>query len=167
MFWTILQDTPVGPLRLSGHREALLRLEFSTQIDRISYATLPADCQRCDAEFADAVRQLTLYFGGRLREFSLPLSPRGTAFQQKVWRQLQQVPWGTTASYGAVAKAIGQPTACRAVGLANSRNPLPILIPCHRIIGQQLSLIGYNGGLERKRVLLQLEGFRGAPPQSR
>lgn len=160
--WTVLPDTPVGPLRLTGHSAGLLRLEFSTQIDRIGFAPLPADCQRCDAEFADAIRQLTLYFAGRLREFSLRLSPRGTAFQQKVWLQLQRVPWGTTASYGELAKAIGQPTACRAVGLANSRNPLPILIPCHRIIGRQLSLTGYNGGLDRKRVLLQLEGFRGA-----
>lgn len=159
--WTILPDTPVGPLRLTGLGEGLLRLEFSTQIDRICFAPLPADCLRCDAEFADAIRQLTLYFAGRLREFTLRLLPRGTVFQQKVWQQLQQVPWGTTASYGELARAIGQPTACRAVGLANSRNPLPILIPCHRIIGRQRSLTGYNGGLDRKRVLLQLEGFRG------
>jgi len=159
--WTILPDTPVGPLRLTGHGEGLLRLEFSTQIDRICFAPLPADCPRCDAEFAEAIRQLALYFAGRLREFTLRLSPRGTAFQQKVWQQLQQVPWGTTASYGELAKAIGQPTACRAVGLANSRNPHPILIPCHRIIGRKLSLTGYNGGLDRKRSLLQLEGFRG------
>lgn len=152
----------MGPLRLTGHSEALLRLEFSTQRDCLGFSALPADCQRSDAEFADAIRQLTLYFGGRLREFSLPLLPQGTAFQQKVWRQLQQVPWGTTASYGELAMAIGQPTACRAVGLANSRNPLPILIPCHRIIGRQRSLTGYNGGLDRKRVLLQLEEFRGA-----
>ncbi len=159
--WTILPESPVGPLRLSGDDLGLQRLEFSLRADCACFAALPPDWPESVSVFRDAIRQLQLYFSGRLKQFTLPLSPAGTAFQQKVWRQLQQVPWGVTASYADVARAIGQPAACRAVGLANSRNPLPILIPCHRIIGRQRSLTGYNGGLERKRVLLTLEGFSG------
>lgn len=156
--WSLLPDSPLGPLRIIGDSAGLRRLEFSRQTADTPFADLPADCPRRDADFREVLRQLELYFRGQLRQFTLPVAPQGTAFQLQVWNQLQQVPWGTTASYGELAAAIGRPTACRAVGLANSRNPLPILIPCHRIIGSQRSLTGYSGGLDRKRLLLELEG---------
>jgi len=157
--WAILPESPVGPLRLIGTRTCLHRLEFSSRNGVAAFPALPIDCIHCESDFDEPLRQLGEFFSGQLRHFTVSLAPLGTVFQQKVWQQLQQVPWGTTASYGEIAAAIGQPTASRAVGLANSRNPLPILIPCHRIIGRQRSLTGYNGGLERKRILLQLEGF--------
>ena len=158
--WAMLPASPVGPLRLIGSRTGLHRLEFSARAGQAAFTALPANCIHRESDFCEALQQLEKFFRGHLRQFTVPLMPMGTAFQQKVWQQLLQVPWGATASYGEIATAIGQPTASRAVGLANSRNPLPILIPCHRIIGRQRSLTGYNGGLERKRILLQLEGFR-------
>lgn len=158
--WAVLPESPVGPLRLIGNHTGLHRVEFSQQSSQACFSALPPDCILREADFRDALLQLKDYFRGHLRQFTVPLMPLGTVFQLKVWQQLQRVPWGTTASYGELAAAIGQPTASRAVGLANSRNPLPILIPCHRIIGHQRSLTGYNGGLDRKRILLQLEGFR-------
>jgi methylated-DNA-[protein]-cysteine S-methyltransferase len=104
------------------------------------------------------VEQLQAWFAGRLRTFQLPLRPAGTQFQQKVWHALQQIPWGQTASYARIAADIGQPSACRAVGLANGRNPIPVIIPCHRIIGSNGQLVGYSGGLEIKHTLLAIEG---------
>ena len=107
---------------------------------------------------SEAQHQLQEYFEGRLRQFTLPVAPAGTPFQQRVWQELQKVPWGTTTTYGKIAKRIGQPTAVRAVGSANGRNPVAIVIPCHRVIGSDGSLTGYAGGLATKRRLLQLEG---------
>lgn len=106
-----------------------------------------------------AFAQLELYLSGRLREFTLPLRPEGTAFMQKVWRKLGEVPYGHTASYQDIAAAIGSPKAARAVGQANHRNPIPIFIPCHRIIGAHGDLTGYGGGLAMKKKLLGLEGY--------
>lgn len=105
----------------------------------------------------EAARQLTRYFDGSLQSFSLPLSPAGTAFQQAVWQALQQIPFGETRSYQQIANAIGNPKAVRAVGTANSRNPVAIVIPCHRVIGANGNLTGYAGGLEKKAWLLQHE----------
>lgn len=101
---------------------------------------------------------LARYFAGELQSFSLPLQPHGTPFQQAVWHQLLQIPYGQTRTYGELAKALGKPGAARAVGMANHRNPISILIPCHRVIGADGSLTGYGGGLDMKRFLLQLEG---------
>ncbi|GFD78714.1 hypothetical protein KUL118_15760 [Tenacibaculum sp. KUL118] len=108
-----------------------------------------------------ACRQLQAYFDGNLREFDLPLSPKGTAFQNQVWHALKQVKYGETASYLDIAKAIGNPKAVRAVGMANGRNPIAIVVPCHRIIGSNKTLTGYAGGLSRKQYLLNLEGAQG------
>jgi len=108
-------------------------------------------------------RQLAEYFAAERREFTLSLAPHGTAFERGVWRALAAIPYGETRSYAEVAMAIGRPTACRAVGRANGRNPIAVVIPCHRVIGSDGSLTGYGGGLELKRLLLDLEGAgRGA-----
>ena len=155
--FTVLPDTPIGPLRLVGDEAGLRRLEFAQSAATADFPQPPAGWVRSDADFREASRQLELYFSRQLRVFTLPLAPEGTAFQLRVWRQLLVVPWGETATYGEIAAGIGQPSACRAVGLANSRNPLPIFIPCHRIIGRNQSLTGYNGGLGRKQCLLDLE----------
>ena len=104
-----------------------------------------------------ARQQLEEYFAGKRRRFTLPLAPKGTAFAQKVWRALQDIPYGETRSYLQIAQAVGNPRACRAVGMANHRNPIMVIIPCHRVIGSDGSLTGYAGGLEMKRYLLQLE----------
>src|SRR5262249_46745434 len=112
---------------------------------------------RDDAVFAGPRTQLTEYFGGGRAEFELPLLPEGTPFQRKVWNALCEIPYGETISYGELARRIGQPTAARAVGLANGSNPLPIVVPCHRVIGADGSLTGFGGGIERKRWLLAHE----------
>jgi methylated-DNA-[protein]-cysteine S-methyltransferase len=111
------------------------------------------------APLAAAIRQLSEYFAGSRRVFDLPLRMQGTLFQQRVWRQLAEIPYGTTWSYGELAKRIDNPSASRAVGLANGRNPISILVPCHRVIGADGSLTGYGGGLDRKRWLLAHEGL--------
>jgi methylated-DNA-[protein]-cysteine S-methyltransferase len=113
---------------------------------------------RDDGAFADAIAQLRAYFAGELRTFELPLAPHGTPFQRRVWDALLAIPYGTTTTYGRLAQQLGDPRAVRAVGLANGRNPIPIIIPCHRVIGANGSLIGYGGGLERKQWLLEREG---------
>jgi methylated-DNA-[protein]-cysteine S-methyltransferase len=107
----------------------------------------------------EAVRQLSEYFAGTRRTFHLPLRLQGTEFQQRVWRELTEIPYGETWSYGQLARRIGNPNASRAVGLANGRNPISILVPCHRVIGADGSLTGYGGGLERKQWLLAHEGL--------
>ena len=108
----------------------------------------------------EAFRQLEAYLDGRLTVISLPVAPAGTPFQRRVWAVLQTIPYGETRSYGQVAAAVGNPKATRAVGMANNRNPIAIVIPCHRVIGADGTLVGYGGGLELKRRLLELEGCR-------
>lgn len=121
----------------------------------------PTGAEICETEvIREAARQLNAYFAGNLREFSLPLSPNGSAFMKKVWKALCGVPYGKTASYKEIATAIGNSKAARAVGLANNRNPIPIIIPCHRIIGSDGKLVGYGGGLDLKKRLLEIEGCR-------
>jgi methylated-DNA-[protein]-cysteine S-methyltransferase len=112
---------------------------------------------RDDAAFADAIVQLGEYFAGDRTTFDLPLAPSGTDFQLRVWRQLRTIPYGATCSYAEIARGIGAGNGFRAVGLANGRNPISIIVPCHRVIGANGSLTGYGGGLERKRFLLDLE----------
>jgi methylated-DNA-[protein]-cysteine S-methyltransferase len=110
-----------------------------------------------DRAFPEVKRQLLAYFSGELTSFELSLSPQGTEFQRQVWQALRTIPYGQTRSYGDVAKQIGRPLASRAVGAANGRNPLPIVIPCHRVIGSTGTLTGFGGGLEAKATLLRLE----------
>lgn len=119
---------------------------------------LPEDMQLCETPLLkEAVKQLKSYFSGELKEFTLPLEPSGTAFMKQVWSALCEIPYGETATYGKIAEKVGAPKAARAVGLANNRNPIPIFLPCHRVIGADGSLTGYRGGLEMKKLLLDLE----------
>jgi methylated-DNA-[protein]-cysteine S-methyltransferase len=117
---------------------------------------------RDDAPFAAAHAQLDEYFAGDRTEFDLPLHPSGTPFQLKVWDALRTIPYGEVRSYGEIAEQIGKPGAARAVGLANGRNPISIIVPCHRVIGASGALTGYGGGLERKQALLDLESRTAA-----
>ena len=162
MIYRVL-DSPVGGLLLARDDAGLRLIQFVGQAKAGPYTRgqqPPADWQRRDADFDDVVGQLEEYFAGRRRLFDLPLAPEGTAFQQRVWRALLDIPYGETISYGELAARIGQRSASRAVGLANGSNPLPIVIPCHRVIGANGKLTGYGGGLPIKQQLLALE--RGA-----
>lgn len=146
--------SPVGDLLLTGTGPTLAGCFFTGH----RHAADPSrGLVRDDAAFADASRQLGEYFAGERQTFDVELTPVGTAFQLRVWEQLRAIPYGETWSYGQLAQALGQPTASRAVGLANGRNPHSILVPCHRVIGADGSLTGYGGGMERKRFLLDLE----------
>jgi methylated-DNA-[protein]-cysteine S-methyltransferase len=151
-------DSPIGPLTLVAEDGVLAGLYMDGQQYRPDEETFGDR----DAElFHDAARQLADYFAGRLRTFDLPLSLAGTAFQGKVWAALRDIPYGETRGYGEIAVSIGQPTASRAVGLANGRNPISIIVPCHRVIGSTGKMTGYGGGVARKEYLLALE--RGLP----
>ncbi len=161
MFYRYL-DSPVGSLLLAGDDRKLKFLGFPEGKGKLipgSDWVLQNDC------FADVERQLSEYFDGRRRSFELELAPTGTAFQLAVLAALEKIPYGETCSYREIAQQIGRPAAVRAVGAANGRNPLPIVIPCHRVIGADGSLTGFGGGLETKRFLLKLEGIE--TPQSR
>jgi methylated-DNA-[protein]-cysteine S-methyltransferase len=150
----VLVDSPVGELLLAGDDTALKLISFQTGRHQVRPASLwKAD----DHPFEEVVRQLRAYFEGNLKTFDLALAPDGTPFQLAVWRALQEIPYGETISYGELARRVGSPQASRAVGAANGRNPLPIVIPCHRVIGGDGSLTGYGGGLRIKRTLLDLE----------
>ncbi len=118
----------------------------------------PEGWQRSPSDLADAVEQLQAYFAGELQRFTLPLAPEGTDFQRTVWQALTDIPYGQTISYGQLAASIGRPSASRAVGGANGKNPIPVIIPCHRVIGSDGSLTGFSGGLSLKRRLLRIEG---------
>jgi methylated-DNA-[protein]-cysteine S-methyltransferase len=151
-------DSPIGRLLLATDGEALTGLYMDTP----SHPPRGLDGWTPDpaaGPLPQAVRQLGEYFTGSRREFDLPLRMQGTEFQQRAWRSLMQIPYGKTRSYGEQAKSIGNPNASRAVGLANGRNPIAIVVPCHRVIGADGSLTGFGGGLERKRWLLAHEGL--------
>lgn len=147
-----VHESPIGPLTLISNGAALTFVEF----EKGRYPA-PSHPRGEDGIIAAARRQLDLYFMGKLQAFDLPLAAKGTPFQQKVWAALRAIPYGATRSYAQQAAAIGQPKAMRAVGLANGRNPIPIIVPCHRVIGANGSLTGFGGGIERKRALLELE----------
>ncbi len=154
--WTVM-PSPVGDLRIVERDGSIVAIEFSPFKQALDGRPLGA---RSDDEpvLAEAVRQLTAYFGRQLTRFDLPLAPVGTEFQQRVWEQLAKIGYGDTASYGEVAGKLGMTNAAsRAVGLANGRNPIPIVVPCHRVIGANGTLTGYAGGLARKQQLLELE----------
>ena len=151
-------DSPIGPLLLAGRNGTLTAIRFPLDGER--QAPEPG-WKLADAPFDDVRAQLDGYFAGRRQRFDLPLAPTGTAFQRKVLEALQAIPYGETRSYKEVAEAIGKPRAVRAVGAANGRNPIPIIIPCHRVIGSDGSLTGFGGGLATKRALLALERDAG------
>ena len=146
-------DSPVGTLTLAGQHDTLRHLRMEDQ----TYEPSHTGWERDNNAFGAAVEQLQAYFAGELRSFSLQLELFGTQFQRRVWAALQTIPYGETRSYGEIAEQIGAPGAFRAVGLANGRNPIGIIVPCHRVIGSNGSLTGYGGGLDRKRALLDLE----------
>lgn len=152
-YYTVL-ESPLGPILLVGDGANLTALNFQsgTQPREINPAW-----RRDEEAFAEVIAQLRAYFAGELRDFDLPLKPAGTPFQQEVWRQLQTVPYGETVSYGELAQRLGKPGAARAVGLANGANPLPLVIPCHRVVGSDGRLTGYGGGLPLKEALLAHE----------
>lgn len=148
-------DTPVGELLIAGNAAGLHYVSFPHGKHRVGPR---ADWRYDNSVFDDVCLQLEEYFAGRRRQFDLPLVPAGTPFQLEVLRALRQIPYGETRSYAHIAASIGKPRAVRAVGAANGRNPLPIIIPCHRVIGADGSLTGFGGGIETKRFLLALEG---------
>lgn len=163
MYYHIMQS-PIGGLLLAGDEDALHFVHFQNG----PRPTQPArDWQRSDTPFREAMRQLRAYFNGKLQQFDLPLAPEGTEFQMRVWRALRSIPYGETWSYGELARRIRKPTASRAVGAANGRNPIPVIIPCHRVIGANGALTGFGGGLPIKRKLLALEGCLSADAQSK
>ncbi|MFJ7043233.1 cysteine methyltransferase [Streptomyces sp. JV178] len=147
-------DSPYGPLTLVADDGVLCGLYMTGQRHRPPQETFgPRD----DTLLADAKEQLAAYFAGELRQFTLTLRLHGTPFQRGVWEQLARIPFGETRSYGELADALGSPKASRAVGLANGKNPVGIIVPCHRVVGSDGSLTGYGGGLDRKRRLLDFE----------
>jgi len=147
-------DSPLGPLRIAGDDAGLRRIDF---VSNRPSEDPPPDWREDAQALYEPARQLVAYFRGELRRFELELAPRGTAFQRAVWRELLNIPYGETISYGELARRIGRIGASRAVGGANGRNPIPVVIPCHRVIGSSGSLTGYGGGLPIKRLLLELE----------
>jgi methylated-DNA-[protein]-cysteine S-methyltransferase len=151
-------DSPIGPLTLvaaNGVLAGLYMVDHRHRPDDAAFGPREADL------FGEVTRQLDEYFAGRRRVFDVPLSMSGTPFQTRVWAALRDIPYGETRGYGQLAASIGQPKASRAVGLANGRNPISIIVPCHRVIGSTGKMTGYGGGLERKEYLLALE--RGLP----
>ena len=155
--------SPIGPLTLVAEAGQLAALYLDAQRHRPDDDSLGSPGDPDAAPFAAAARQLADYFAGQLTEFDLPLAPAGTDFQRRVWAALQTIPYGQTWSYAQLAEKIGNASAVRAVGLANGKNPIAVVIPCHRVIGADGSLTGYGGGLDRKRFLIDLEssGSRG------
>jgi methylated-DNA-[protein]-cysteine S-methyltransferase len=148
-------DSPLGRLALGAARDGLAALAFDTSVPG----------RRDDAALADAAAQLDAYFARERQKFDLLLALAGTPFQLRVWEEVRRIPYGTTISYRELARRVGRPAAIRAVGAANGATPVPIVIPCHRVVGSDGSLTGYGGGLGRKRALLELEGAlpRDAP----
>jgi methylated-DNA-[protein]-cysteine S-methyltransferase len=146
-------ETPIGRLLLISDGSGLRRIDFangkSHSAQQLHNENFPA--------LTETIRQLSDYFASELEEFDIPLAPEGTQFQKNVWRHLCEIPYGETISYGELARRIGNPKASRAVGLANGANPIPIIIPCHRVIGSDGKLTGYGGGLPVKEKLLALE----------
>ena len=153
-----VMESPVGPLTLVATDGVLSGLYMDEQRHRPMEELFgPRD----DTHAGEVIEQLEAYFAGDLKDFDVPLTLHGTDFQRRVWTELQRIPYGETTSYGELAERMGRPTAARAVGLANGKNPISIIVPCHRVIGSTGSLTGYGGGLPRKRYLLSFE--QGVP----
>jgi methylated-DNA-[protein]-cysteine S-methyltransferase len=153
VYYTTL-ESPAGRLLLASDARGLRLVSF----ERSKHSATPGADWKLDKEpFAEVIRQLQAYFRGELKEFDLPLAMEGTEFQLRVWNALRAIPYGETISYAELAERIGKPKAVRAVGLANGSNPIPIIVPCHRVIGSDGSLTGFGGGLSTKKMLLELE----------
>jgi len=150
----VWMESPVGKLLLVADEDGLIEIAFAE--GRTTPIVHP-EWTCGGALLGEPVRQLEAFFGGELRDFDLPLKPRGTPFQQRVWKLLREIPFGETISYGELARRAGNPAASRAVGLANGSNPIAIVIPCHRVIGSNGKLTGYGGGLQNKRWLIDFE----------
>lgn len=150
-------ETPIGRMRVVGDSEHVDRVDLPKSAGCRPDPSWKEARGKPPAALGEARRQLTEYFAGRRRAFDLPLAAGGTLFQQRVWDALRRIPYGETISYGELARRIGRPTASRAVGAANGRNPIAIVVPCHRVIGADGTLIGYGGGLPVKEALLALE----------
>ncbi len=150
MRWYAFAPSPIGELLLVASDDGLVRVEFPP-------SDAPADATRDDARLVPVMRQLDEYFAGKRVQFDLKIALHGTEFQLAVWHALQKIPYGETRSYSEIARTIGRPAAVRAVGAANGANPIPIIVPCHRVIGSNGSLTGFGGGLGVKRRLLDLE----------
>lgn len=158
MLATALLDTPIGRLRIAATEAGLAAVLFPNQKD-VSFPAREGGA-KARAHLDKAVKALDKYFKGKKKDFSgLTLAPSGTAFQLSVWRALAAIPYGETRSYADIARAIGNPKGMRAVGLANGKNPIPIIVPCHRVIGADGSLTGFGGGLPTKKWLLEFEGI--------
>lgn len=156
LFTTV--PSPIGDLLLLGARTDRATALTGLYCDPPPAGLPPADATRDDAAFSDASAQLDAYFAGERQDFDLPLAAVGSAFQSEVWTALRKVPYGTTTTYGALARSLGRPVgAARAVGACNGRNPIGIVVPCHRVIGATGAIVGYAGGLDRKRWLLAHE----------
>ena len=153
MEYSALYNSPVGPLFLVENGCALTRLTFGHTQSSVPYVNASHESPLLH----EAKKQLDAYFKGNLTVFDLPLEPAGTPFQKQVWNALREIPYGHTRTYAQIAAIIGRPAACRAVGGANHLNPIAIIIPCHRVIGANGSLVGYAGGISIKRQLLELE----------
>lgn len=156
-FYTYMQ-TPIGSLLIAGDGETIDLISFPTG-SRTKHPH--EDWRQDDDQFISTRQQLAAYFAGELRSFDVPLTLIGTDFQKSVWRALLEIPFGETISYGELAARIGRPKASRAVGAANGANPIPVIIPCHRVIGSNKSLTGFGGGVETKAFLLNHEGALG------
>ncbi|AXT38709.1 methylated-DNA--[protein]-cysteine S-methyltransferase [Alteromonas sp. BL110] len=166
MTYTGFVNSVQGPVKVEATDEGVTAIAFLSTNEAKQYNSLDGEVYAHTHLCANAITdeaccQLKAYFDGKLQEFDLPLTLKGTAFQTQVWKALQQVKYGETASYLDIAKAIGNPKAVRAVGMANGRNPIAIVVPCHRIIGSNKTLTGYAGGLPRKQYLLNLEEAQG------
>ena len=148
---TVVFDSPIGKLWLSAENGRLVYLSFKEE---------KTDKEITEPVLNEAVKQLSEYFAGSRRTFSLPLEPRGTEFQRAVWNELLKIPFGETKTYGEIAAAMGKPKASRAVGMGCNRNPIAIIIPCHRVVGKNGSLTGFAGGLDVKGKLLEHEGMK-------
>jgi methylated-DNA-[protein]-cysteine S-methyltransferase len=152
MVENIKVDSPLGTLRLTSRGDSLVEVSFIDKAETKYSNNVNSEV------LEQAVTQLNEYFNGKRTAFELPLSPDGTAFQKEIWQALQEIPYGQTITYGELSEKLGKPKAIRAVGTANGSNPIPIIIPCHRVVGSGQKLTGYSGGIERKRWLLQHEG---------
>ena len=150
-------ETPIGTMRVVGSARGIERVDLPRSAACEPDGSWRAAGTSPPAALREAERQLAEYFEGTRRDFDLPLSAEGTPFQRRVWDELRRIPYGQTISYGELARRIGKPTASRAVGAANGRNPIAIVVPCHRVIGADGTLIGYGGGLPVKQALLALE----------
>jgi methylated-DNA-[protein]-cysteine S-methyltransferase len=164
-YYTTTLESPCGPLLcVVDEAGAVVRIEFGKGRDsqKITEKMRERGIEVVEdpTRTAAVSRQLEEYFAGKRREFDLVLAPKGTPFERSVWDELRRIPFGETRSYGEIARAIGRPSASRAVGRANGANPIPIVVPCHRVIGANGSLTGFGGGLEAKSRLLEIEGLR-------